>query len=122
MYHLTDAELAGYTLDRFNGPAFPAGRAMGLLQRGWERQAPQDAGWYSYFYRPVGEKLMAVVDFEPGLSIGLTPDQMDDQRIDRVRLAVSGSEWRSHACEHTFADVDPVAVSELVRELRSLTA
>ncbi|MFB7716940.1 DUF4132 domain-containing protein [Nocardia sp. NPDC056100] len=121
-YALTDAERDGTDLTRFAGIKVPPTAVQGLTARGWERQSPQDAGNSNCFYRPVSEEFSVVVDIYPGLSAGIPPADHDPQELPHVHVSRRGHEDRLHfSTPHPFSAIDPIAASEMLRDLVRLT-
>jgi virulence factor Mce-like protein len=87
----------------------PTTRVLGLEQRGWRRETPQDAGVQSRIERVVAG-CTVVVELDPGIAVG-DPDGLGDQTLEAVYVhATSGRQ--------PFAVLGPVGVSEVIRDLR----
>ncbi|MFF2551461.1 DUF4132 domain-containing protein [Nocardia sp. NPDC058058] len=122
-YALTDAERTATDLTRFAGIKVPPTAVQGLTAHGWERQSPQDAGNSHCFYRPVSEDYSVVVDIDPGLSAGMPPADHDPQELPHVHVGTRGHEDRLHYSKpHPFSVLDPIAISEMLRDLVRLTS
>jgi predicted DNA-binding WGR domain protein len=120
-FTLTDAERAAESLDRLVGRKTPTGRLLGLERRGWQREAPQDAGHQSYIARDVPGGLSVVVELDPGVAIGAI-DMFPEQVLGDIWVRGPGeSHWRRRH-QHRFGDLDPVTVSEIIRDLEEVTA
>jgi hypothetical protein len=107
-------------LERVAGVTCPAGRVMNLLERGWERTSPEDAGVVHAVFKVMGEDLVASLALEPGLWMGAARDT-PPQTIGALVLAASA--WgnaRKTPRPKTFGLLGPVAFSELVHDLESL--
>ncbi|WP_282779128.1 DUF4132 domain-containing protein [Nocardia sp. CC201C] len=107
---------------RFDGTVVPAGKVLGLTRLGWERGTPMDAGISGEIFRPLGDDRSVVLDLDPGFVAGMALE-LGDQTIS-VHITASGQEsaWdHRNRTEHSFADLDQVTVSELLRELVQLT-
>jgi hypothetical protein len=106
---LTGAEAAGAVLTRFEGRRVPSGAVLGLEGRGWRRGTMRDAGTQTSVTPALADALE--LEFDPGIvlgAVGLFPEQV----LGPVRL---------HRRAATFGDLDPVVVSEVIRDLESLT-
>ncbi|WP_067547598.1 DUF4132 domain-containing protein [Nocardia crassostreae] len=124
-YRLTEEESGAVRLARFMGIKVPVGNAMGLMSRGWEREAPGDNGDSRCVFRALGGDVSIVVDVDPGFSAGMPPDERGDhQELDRVWLKGGGPDqhWWPGAQSAPFGVLDPVTASEVLRDLEYLTA
>jgi hypothetical protein len=97
------AELAG-----FRDRTVPTGALLGLERSGWSRGAAEDGGVQLSVRRPLTADHTLVVHLEPGIRVG-NPALFPPQRI--TDLPIAGRPAR------TFADFDPVLVSEIIRDL-----
>lgn len=82
----------------------PTGRVLGLERRGWRRGYPQDAGWQGWIERDVPGGGTVTVGLDPGVVIGY-PEFADEQTLTGVSLD----------------GLDPITVSEILRDLREIT-
>lgn len=125
IHRFTDAEATEIHLDRFQGIEFASGNAMRLVNRGWGRESPQDAGDISCFYQVLGNGHSIVVHFDPGFSAGQPPDiKGNHQVLRRVWVTDTGNEhrWcRKEDC-HPLGVLDAIPASELVRDLEAVIA
>lgn len=106
---LTEAEAAGVVLTRFQGRRVPSGAVLGLESRGWVRGTMRD----SRTLNSVAPSLAHGLDLEldPGIVLGAV-HLFPEQTLGPVRL---------YSRVATFGDLDPVAVSEMIRDLELLT-
>ncbi|WP_051799355.1 DUF4132 domain-containing protein [Catenuloplanes japonicus] len=115
-YEPTDARLA-----RLTGAEVPTTRVLSLERRGWRREAPQDAGVQSQIERPLGP-LTVVVELDPGIAVG-APDALGDQTLSAIYVHDgTGGRWRGGQGRTPFTSLSPVAASEVLRDLTTLTA
>ncbi|EWC60436.1 Molybdate metabolism regulator [Actinokineospora spheciospongiae] len=122
VFELTAEDRAGTSLARFTGIEVPTGRVLGLVHRGWERGTPQDGGVEPWITRPLPDGRVLVATLDPGIAVGAV-DIFPEQKLTEVWLTDdSGYYWSNHQKRHAFADVDPVAASELLADLTMLTA
>ena len=120
VYTLTEQEQQAETLDRFHGLTVPTGRLLGLQRRGWQRATPQDSGIQPWLLRPLPNLWAAVVNLDPGIVVG-APDEFPEQRITTVWVDKQGlGDWQPRNARK-FGELDPVTVSELLRELTEVT-
>ncbi|MEU6748232.1 DUF4132 domain-containing protein [Spirillospora sp. NPDC046719] len=122
VHELTDEERKSGHLARFEGATVPAGRLLGLVKRGWERGAPQDAGVECWISRPAGTGRHVVIDLDPGIPVG-EPDALGDQTLRQVCLCRRQDDlWMHHGNPLPFGELDPVTASEVIADLTALTA
>ncbi|WP_067547621.1 DUF4132 domain-containing protein [Nocardia crassostreae] len=122
IYACTDEERRGSVLPEFRDRTVTAGKILGLTRFGWDRSRPGDGGVSSEIFRVLGGGRSIAIDLEPGLYAG-RPTEFEDQQIG-VRLAVTGHEDYWVRNDHTapvFADLDPITMSEVLRELAQLS-
>ncbi|MBW6439509.1 DUF4132 domain-containing protein [Actinoplanes hulinensis] len=108
---LTPAEAAGCKITRFRGRRVPTGAVLGLERRGWRRERPLDGGVQIQITVSPIDGLEVVLDLDPGIAAGavdLFPEQTLGELGYRGRVAALG-------------DLDPAVVSEVLRDLESLT-
>ncbi|SFF91333.1 WGR domain-containing protein, predicted DNA-binding domain in MolR [Actinoplanes philippinensis] len=122
VFTLAEAEVSGSRLTRFEGTKVPATKLLGMERRGWQRESPQDAGVQSRLEFPVPDGLQIIVDFEPGIAIGGI-DYFPEQHLRAIWLQdASRSRWARGDKGHvTLKHLDPVTISELLRDLTDLT-
>ncbi|MEV5827367.1 DUF4132 domain-containing protein [Spirillospora sp. NPDC052242] len=121
VHGLTDDERESGRLARFEGAKAPAGAVLGLVNRGWERGEPQDAGMENWISRRLAANRYLVVGLQPGIPVG-APDQFEDQEFHSVRLAERPeNHWYGARESPSFHGLDPVIVSEALADLSHLT-
>ncbi|MFI1990659.1 DUF4132 domain-containing protein [Actinoplanes sp. NPDC020271] len=122
-FTLTDEEAATNRLTRFEGITVPTGKVIGLERRGWQREAPQDAGVQGCIELAVDDKLQVVVDLEPGIAVGAM-DIFPEQKLEQVFLwNGAGGRW-GHRSQNgpALGELDAIIVSEVIRDLTEITA
>ena len=110
-YPPSESEKATRSSERFAEP-LAAKELKGLLSRGWDKGAPEEAGVYYEFTKwgPHGERFGLRLD--PGMpSSGPFEDEFEYQQ---VTLSVQGAS--------SFADVDPIAMSEVFYDITMVSA
>jgi predicted DNA-binding WGR domain protein len=122
VFALAEGDLRAGRLIRFHGTKVPATKLLGMERRGWHREAPQDAGVQSRLEVAVGDGMQIIVDFEPGIAaggIGYFPEQeLKDVWLQKG----TAHRWSHDGKGHVALDrLDPVTVSELLRDLTDLT-
>lgn len=113
-YALTDDEKRATTLTRFKDKVVATGSVMGLINRGWERGAAQDAGWVGHFSKPIDDHYEVQIELDPGTVVGDVSYE-PKQRIPNVMLRRSGS-WDQQGLVK-FDQLDAVIASEVLRDL-----
>jgi hypothetical protein len=124
VYALTDEELASNRITRFSGIDVPVGMVLGLERRGWRRGAPQDAGIQGWISRPLPGGGSVAVTLEPGITVGHIYEWSEVQDLTEVFLSrYDGGEGYWQAGNHaTFAALDEITASEMLRDLTEITA
>jgi hypothetical protein len=97
VHRLTDDEAAGDRLERFENITVSTAELLGLERRGWERDEPMFAG---------------------------AVDVSTEQSLEFVGLSEQPSAWDppGEPSKPAFAELDPVAASELLADLTELVA
>lgn len=115
IYTLSADELQGNKIVRFAPKAVATGSVMGLINRGWEREA-QDGGWVHKFIKPLGAGLCAVANLDPGTVVG-DPSYEPSQKIPEITVHnISEDRW-NWSDPLPLSSLDPVMASELLRDL-----
>ncbi|WP_313916420.1 DUF4132 domain-containing protein [Tahibacter sp.] len=119
-FALSDEERAMLNLERWKGKVVPTGRVLGLANKGWRRGAAQDGGGIWYFTKPLAGDLAIELSFEPGIIVGLV-DEYPQQTLLQLQVG-RPSEWGDMQDTKPFATLDPIAASELIRDMQALCA
>ncbi|TDC85100.1 DUF4132 domain-containing protein [Actinomadura sp. 7K507] len=117
-HRLTEAERKGSKLRRFEQLTVPTRALLSLIDRGWERGDPLDAGIEHAFLRPLPEDRYVLLYLSPGF------------------LAADAHTFEEHTLTHAFVsddrlgsalgntvrlgDLDEITASELLRDLTVL--
>ena len=117
-FALTAEERASTTLTRFAARQVASTALMGLIQHGWERCAPQDAGIVWGFTKPLGPRLHLHLALDPGLSIG-APDIHPVQTLPRLTLNRQRDDYGGKA-ELPFNTLNGIQASEILRDVSEL--
>ncbi|SDL25365.1 protein of unknown function [Glycomyces sambucus] len=120
----TEEELATGRLTRFEGATVEPGRVLGMVKRGWQRAAPEDAGVEpGIAYRLPGGGFVTV-SLDPGIYVGAI-SETPQQTVQDVRLSDHEQYWWSAAkdtADRKFPkDVGAVAAAEVLGSLSRLT-
>ncbi|MBE1537268.1 DUF4132 domain-containing protein [Actinomadura algeriensis] len=121
VHTLTPEERTSSELARLDGLKVPAGAVLGLVNRGWARGEPLDAGVEAWISRRVGPGRFVVIDLDPGITVGY-PDEFGDQTL-AVRITERPDARyfsRDDATSLRFGDLDPVTASEILADLGGL--
>ncbi|MFI5896954.1 DUF4132 domain-containing protein [Actinoplanes sp. NPDC051513] len=121
-FALTADETAVAELSRFEGITLPTTKVMGLERRGWRRETPQDGGVQGYIELKLGPKLEMSISLDPGIVVGMVTE-FPEQKLTGVFLHDgTGTGWRSQSSRIPLGRLDPVAASEIIRDLTEITA
>ncbi|WP_306365524.1 DUF4132 domain-containing protein [Nocardia sp. CC227C] len=115
-------QAASCELPGWHHATVPTGRVLGLSRFGWERGEPMDGGVSCDMFRDVGDNLLVVIDLDPGIIAGDALEWGEQTVTVRLMHADAYGTWPRDGKNPRFADLEPVAASELLRELHLLTA
>jgi hypothetical protein len=119
-FSFTAEETVAARLTRFEGHTVPTGRVIGLERKGWRRETPQDAGIQGYIELVLDPEQAVVIGLEPGIAIGAM-DVFPEQKLESISL--KDSSWQHGGQgQISLGRLDPIAASELIRDLTELTA
>lgn len=118
VHRLTDDEAAGDRLARFENITVPTASLLGLERRGWERDEPMFAGVRCWLSKRVAKDRWGIVSPSVGFTIGAV-DVSTEQSLEFVGLSEQPSAWDppGEPSRLAFAELDPVAASELLADL-----
>lgn len=119
-YTLSDEEKAAVKLLRWSGAKVPTGRVLGLVNKGWRRGQAQDGGCIWHFSKPLGTHKLIELDLDPGIIVGMV-DEYPEQTLGEVQVGRPSS-WGELEEPDTFAVLDAITASELIRDLEALRA
>ncbi len=125
IHRLSSAERANTVLYRFQGLVVEAGWLRGMGTRGWPFDRPVEDALMWAVERDVtlrdGRRGVASLAFAPGIQVG-TPRPGEGSRVlDVLRLLVpSESAGLPEFSPVSFDQLDPVTVSEIMREIDAL--
>jgi hypothetical protein len=108
-------ELAQSESKRFAGRAVATGGLLGLPRCGWRSPEDKESGHIGWFEKPLPGGMLAQIRFEPGIPV-VGSQSRPLQTLDVLSLHRPGSSAPS-----TFAQLDPIARCELLRDLDRLT-
>lgn len=113
-------EAAAGRLTRFEGRVVPTGKVIGLERKGWLRETPQDAGVQGRITLTGAGQQEIVVDLDPGVAVGdLTI--FPEQTLTEVFLDPGGNtRWGRREKRAPLDDLDPVFISEVIRDLTEI--
>ncbi|XVQ06482.1 DUF4132 domain-containing protein [Spirillospora sp. CA-255316] len=117
-HRLTETEKEGSRLERFEGVTAPTGVILGLINRGWERGDPQDAGIEHAFLRPLPEDRYALLYLDPGFVAGET-HAFEEHTLTHVFVSDDRFGTLSEISVR-LGDLDDITASELLRDLTVL--
>ncbi|GAA2149328.1 DUF4132 domain-containing protein [Actinomadura napierensis] len=123
VHTLGEAERGSERLERFENLKVPLGTVVGLVNRGWEIGAPQDAGVQRWISRRVPGNRYVVIDLDPGLYVGEPAASGDHQTLEYAWLGAEATDHRYRSTKEAplrFGDLDPVTASEVLADLTRL--
>jgi hypothetical protein len=122
VFTLAEADVTGGRLIRFQGAKVPSAKLLGMERRGWHRESPQDAGIQGQLERSLENGMHVIVEFSPGITIG-DFDYFPEQTLNDIWLRQGVSHrWTRTADNHVDPSrLDPVSISEILRDLTDLT-
>ncbi|MBK7071299.1 MAG: DUF4132 domain-containing protein [Myxococcales bacterium] len=110
-YACPPTEVAAARSSRFAGLGVPTVTLLGVLEaRGFERSSPGSVAAYRRTVATRGGVAVATIELSPGFEIADLADGARPQTLGELHLSAGA----------TFGDVDPVAYSELIRDLEAL--
>lgn len=109
-------------LTRYTGRKLPTTTVLGLERRGWQRGFPMDGGVQCWLERDLPDGRLALIDLDPGIVIG-DITMFDEQKLEAIRID-TGYRFTALADRppNNLRTVDPVALSELIRDLEHLVS
>ncbi len=116
-FQLTEAEAEGTALHRLDGVTIAATKLLALAQRSWRRGSAQDGGTTAWLEKPLAGGRIAILHINPGFIFG-APNASPEQHVERLNVYNRASWWASD--ELPLSELDPVEISELVRDLEGL--
>jgi predicted DNA-binding WGR domain protein len=123
-FALTPEEAAGAHFAKFEGVTLPTTKLMGLERRGWRRESPQDAGIQAAMELVLAPNLEVAVELDPGIIVGM-PTEFAEQKLTHIYVhdGTAYSSWsRGNKGLIPLGKLDPVAASEIIRDLTDITA
>ena len=118
VHHLNDLQKKGYALDLVQGQKVHFGKVVGLEDAGWRSGLPQEGGCVLEYLRPMGDDWEAELLLDPGIIAG-DPSFEPLQELGAVVVRAKGTE--GDAGRQKLSEVDPLLLSELIRDLTGLT-
>ncbi len=115
---LTAPEMESSDLRRWKGVAVETGYVFGLASKGWRRGEVQSRGKVWYFTKELGNGRVIELNFEPGF---MPTELKEDPRQTLTTLTTGriNSEGTVEEAE-PMASLDPIAASELIRDMENL--
>lgn len=119
-YALTDGEHGADKLLRWKGVKAPTGKIFGLANVGWRRGPAQDGGCIWNYDKTVDAGRTLELSFDPGIIVGMV-DEYPEQVLGEVTLGRAMRHgWTRDGDLSTFGTLDPIAASELIRDMERL--
>ncbi|MGV6482577.1 DUF4132 domain-containing protein [Stenotrophomonas rhizophila] len=105
---------------RWKGAKVPTGRVLGLVNKGWRRGMAQDGGGIWYFTKPLANGKVIELLLDPGIIVGMV-NEYPEQELGDVQFGSPGA-WGDMQQADPLSALDPIAASELIRDLEALRA
>jgi hypothetical protein len=105
---------------RWKGAKVPTGRVLGLVNKGWRRGMAQDGGGIWYFTKPLANGKVIELLLDPGIIVGMV-NEYPEQELGEVQFGSPGG-WGGMQQADPLSGLDPIAASELIRDLEALRA
>jgi Domain of unknown function (DUF4132) len=118
-YTLTDDERTATDFARFHGVKVPTTKVLGLERRGWRRAAAEDGGVQPAMERPLPGGALLLAEIEPGIVVGDVTEFAEQAFLEVWIVGAGGTRWTRDR-PHAFGELDPVTVSEIIRDLREV--
>jgi hypothetical protein len=95
---------------------------LGLVQRGWDRGVPLDAGGERWISRRVAPDRYVVIGLKYGISVG-NVEASGPQTLEYVWIGDRPTDFDLRkGTPYTFGELDPVMAAEVLDDLTDLTA
>ncbi|RZU76653.1 WGR domain-containing protein [Micromonospora kangleipakensis] len=121
VHTLTEEELTAHRLTRFEGITVHVGKLLGLERRGWHRTAPEDAGIQGWVERPLPDGGGVVIGLDPGIAVGVV-NEFAEQKLEEIWVRRAQDRYWDRERGASFGELDPVTRSEIIRDLKEITA
>ncbi|UQZ89865.1 hypothetical protein C4J81_11840 [Deltaproteobacteria bacterium Smac51] len=119
VYSLNEDEKDSKKLSRWRDIELSTGRVFGLRHRGWRMGTPQDGGWVGWMHKSVDEENHVRLHMAEGFSVGYT-EMTEPQKIEFLEIGRM-NQWEDIKEPLPLSAVDPMVISELIREMEMLT-
>lgn len=119
-FTLTPDELAQASLNRFAGRTVETKRVLALLNAGWRKGSPQDAGQIGEVYKPIRPGLSATLPLEQGLNASGMEYVDPSQTLGAIEFSRDETTWWQRKDLFTLSEVDPISLSEVIRDIERL--
>ncbi len=118
-FYLTENEKNQTEFTRWNHLEIPTGRILSLTRKGWYKGTAMDAGWIDDLYKTIGNKITIGLFMSKGYSVGYT-EMNEPQTIESIQIGAS-KRSSNNIKPLVLQDVDPIVISELIRDIESIT-
>jgi predicted DNA-binding WGR domain protein len=125
VFDLLPEEKSAVVITRGVGKTVAAASMYGVFEKnGWQRDQPADAGGYSAHSKqfPAAD-ITAFAHYDPGMWVGGSMAEMDDQQVTEVYFVpgmIAPDWWSAHKNQIPLAKVDPIVLSEVLRDLETI--
>lgn len=117
---LEAGEQAQTRFARWKGVVIATNRVLGLASKGWRRGQAINGGLICSFQKPANGSRIIELTFEPGIYAGMV-NENPEQSLESISVGMLAS-WGGIKTAESLAALDPIAASELIRDIESLRA
>jgi hypothetical protein len=123
VYRLTESEKQATILEQFKGVKVETVKVLGLERFGWERGAAQDGGVQGWMFKKLPSDRAAFIGLDPGIIAGMATE-WKEQTLQEVWIHNDPSgDWDyARTGWQKYSVLDDVTASEIIRDLKSLSA
>jgi len=115
-------EKEGTVLEQFKGVKVETVKVLGLERFGWERGEAQDAGIQGWMFKKLPHDRAVVVGLDPGIIAGMATEWKEQTLQDVWINNEPTGDWSGGDHRQKYAVLDDVTASEIIRDLKSLSA
>jgi predicted DNA-binding WGR domain protein len=119
-YALGDAERSADKLLRWKDLVVPTGKILGLANIGWRRGPAQDGGCIWTFDKAVDGGRTLELTLDPGIIVGMIDEYPEQTLVDITLGRAERGGWGQNDTLSAMGTLDPIAASELIRDMERL--
>lgn len=126
LYALEAQERGAKEITRFENVKIPATALVGTLERmAWTRGIPEDGGVFHEHSKPFyGADVTCIVEYEMGVPVGYMEGWEDQEKVRAFFIpgVYKPDSYPGHSKRLELEDVDPVVISEVLKDLTLLAS